>query len=181
MNLRKLFTMGLVAMLLVGAIAFALPGGSVAAQAPTPQPKDPQAKTQQAGFRLEKAFAAEQKLLEKQAQHFDRADAIIAKTEALVAKAKANGKDTTAIEAALAQLKTKEADARKLHDDAAVILATHSGFDANGKVIDAGAAKVTVQSAKEPLKEVHTFFSDALKATRDALKEWRQNHPKPTK
>ena len=75
MNLRKWLTMGMLAALMVGIIALAIPGGRVAAQAPNPQPKDPQARLEKAGVRLEKAFRLQQRLLEKQAQHFKRADA----------------------------------------------------------------------------------------------------------
>jgi hypothetical protein len=180
MNLRKFLSMSLLAALLVGAIAFAFPGSSVAAQAPTPQPKDPAAKASQVGARLEKAYQAAQKMLDQQAQRFERADAYISKAEALIAKAKANGKDTTVLDEALAQIKTKEADAKKLHEDAANILKNHAGFDANGKVTDRAAAKETLQSASEPAKEAHQFFGDAWKALKDAVKSWRQANPAKT-
>lgn len=181
MNLRKFFTLSMLAILLVGAIAFAFPGGSVAAQAPTPQPKDPQAKIQHAGLRLEKAFRAEQKLLKEQAQNIARMDRLIRQTEGWIEKAKANGQDTAAVEAAIAQLKTKLAEAKKLHEEAASILKTHTGFDASGKVTDPAAAKETLKSAAEPMKEARTILSEARKAVMEAIKAWREAHPKPTK
>jgi hypothetical protein len=188
MNLRKCLTMGMLAVLLVGAIAFAFPGGSAAAQAPTPtipgappQPKDGQAMLEKAGLRLEKAYQLQQRMLNRQAQHFKRADAAIGKIENMLEKAKANGKNTASVEAVLAQLKAKEVEAKKLHEDAANILKSHTGFDANGKVTDREAARETLKGAGENMKESRTFFGEAWKALREAVKSWREANPKPTK
>ncbi|MDO8972048.1 MAG: hypothetical protein Q7U74_15245 [Saprospiraceae bacterium] len=180
--------MGMLVVLLVGAIAMAFPGGSVAAQAPTPQlpgaspqPKDPQARLEKAGLRLERAFQLQQRMLEIQAQHFERVDARFSKIESMLVKAKANGKDTAGVEAVLAQLKTKETDAKKLHKDAARILKTHAGFDASCKVTDREAAKETLKDAGEKMKESRNFFGEVWEAVREAVKSWRESNPKLTK
>ena len=170
--------MGILAVLLVGMMAFAFPGGSVAAATPTPQPpKDPQVQAARINARLERAFKALQKIVEQQARHMKRADALIGKAEVLITRAKANGKDTAALEAAVAAYKTKEIEFKKLNSAAADILKTHAGFDANGKVVNRDLAKQTLQDGHEQVKDARGLFSDALKKLHETFKAWREANP----
>ena len=182
MNIRKSIGMSILVVLLVGMLALAFPGGSVAAQAPQPPAqKDPQAQTARINARLAKAFAALQKMVEKQAQHMTRAEALVGKVEGLISKAKENGKDTAALEAAVAAFKSKAAEAKKLNGSAANIVKIHAGFDADGKVVDREPARETLKAGNEPLKEARGIFTDALKNLREAVKAWRDANPKPQK
>ncbi len=181
MNIRKGLTSGFLVFLLVGLLAFAFPGGSALAQAPTPQPKkDPQVQGARMNVRLEKAFQALQKLVEKQSQNIRRADAFIGKVEGLIGKAKANGKDTRALEAAVTEFKSKRAEAAQLNSAAANILKTHAGFDANGKVTNPEQAKETLKNGREQVKDAREVFTGALKQLRDAFKTWRSANPPAT-
>jgi len=183
MNIRKSIGMGILTVLLVGMMAFVLPSGSVAAQAPTPPTqKDPLAQEARINARLEKAFAALQKMVEKQAQHLERAEAFVGKAEGWISKAKANGKDTAALEAAVTAFKSKEAEAKKLNGTAANIVKTHAGFDANGKVVNRDQARQTLQDGNQPLKEARGVFGEALKNLHETFKAWREANPlKPQK
>jgi hypothetical protein len=181
MNLKKILSMSLLAALIVGLIALAFPLNSVAAQAPTPQPKDPAAKAEKTFYpQMEKLFKAEVKQLKEQAQNFKQAGVFTAKIEKFVAKAKENGKDTAALEAALAQFKTKAAEAKKFHDAAAAILKTHAGFDDKGKVTDPALAKDTLKEAGDALRDGRKVAVEAMKVLREAFKAWREANPKPT-
>jgi ElaB/YqjD/DUF883 family membrane-anchored ribosome-binding protein len=178
MNFRKIMTMGILAVLLVGLVALAFPVGSVFADTPTPQPqKDPQALAGRINARLEKAFRELQKMVDNQARHMQRADDFIARAETLIGKAKANGKDTSALEAAVAAFKAKESDFKKLNSAAADILKTHAGFDANGKVVNRDQARQTLQDGREKMSSARELFTNALKKLHEAFKTWRQANP----
>lgn len=182
MTIRKFFTTAVLAVLLVGLLAFAFPNGSAAAQTPTPQPKRaPQEQTQRINGRLEKAFAGLQKLVEKQSQNLQRADKFIAKVEDLIGKAKANGQDTSALEAAVAAFKTQRGEAAKLNSAVADIIKAHAGFDASGKVINPEQAKNTLETGHDSLKEARGIFVDAFKNLRETFKAWREANPPTAK
>lgn len=169
-NLRKfrnVFTSLVMVSLLAGAFALALPSGSVAAQGtepPAPAIEEAQAKQTE---RLEKAYKAEQRLLEVQAKRIVGTAERIKNLEERIAKLKNSGKDTTALEAALQNFQNAVGEAQKTHDEAAAILKTHAGFDTEGMVTDIKAARETVSTAEKLLKAAHQHLRQAL---RDLLK-----------
>jgi Spy/CpxP family protein refolding chaperone len=178
--MRKILTTVVLAVLLVGMLALALPGGSAAAQTPTPQPqKNPQAPQVRANIALERAFRATVERVREQKRSFDRANAFVKQVERLIKQAKANGKDVTALEAAVTAFKAKQAEALKLNSAAAEILKTHAGFDANKKVVNAEQAKQTLESANAKVKEAREVFTAALKKAQEAFKAWRTANPPP--
>ncbi len=182
MNFRKFLPISLLVALILGVVVLAFPGGIAAAQAPTPPVKDPQAQIARINARLEKLFQGEQKMLDKQAQNLDKLDQLTTRVADLIAKAKANGKDTAALEAALTTFKGKQADARTQHSAAADLIKAHGGFDANGKVTDRAQAKDTVSSGHNLLQDARQTIVQAAKDFRDAVKSWRSaNPPKVTK
>ena len=182
MNFRKFLPISLLAAFILGMVALAFPGGTVAAQAPTPPVKDPQAQLARINARLEKLFQAEQKMLDKQAENLDKLDKLTTRVADLIAKAKANGKNTSALEAAMAAFKSKEADARTKHLKAAELIKAHAGFDANGKVTDRAQARDTVKNGHDLLREARQTIVEAAKDFREAVKSWRDaNKPKATK
>lgn len=180
MNLKKFLSMSLLAALIVGLIALAFPFNTVSAQAPNPPSKTPDAKVEKSSNpQLERLFKAEIRQVKEQAQNFKRAAAFTAGVEKLIAKAKENGKDTAALEAAVAQFKTKAAEAKKLHETAAATLKTHAGFDDKGKVTDPALAKTTLKTAGDALRDARKVAAEALKDLREASKAWREANPKP--
>jgi hypothetical protein len=175
MNWRKILSMFLVAVVAVSVVAIAVSNGNVAAQTPTPtqQPKDPQAQAANAAARLEKLYQAELKMVDNQATNFGKVTDLTSKVNALIAKAKANGKDTSVLEAGLTQFTAKTSDAQKIHDGAASLLQAHVGFDANGKVVDRAAARDTLQNGRSQLQDARQLVGQAIKDFRQTVKTWR--------
>jgi hypothetical protein len=186
MNGRKFLAVLLGVVLVAGVLVFAIPNSIVAAQTPTPQSpstqpkKDPQAQAAAAAAKLEKAYQAELSSADKQGSNFDKLDKLSGKVSDLIAKAKANGKDTSALEAGMAKFNTRASDARKIHDGAVSILKTHAGFDANGKVTDRLAARDTVQNVHNQLQDARQAMARAIKDFRQVVKDWRDAN-KPVK
>jgi TolA-binding protein len=181
MNLKKFLSISLVAVLIVGVAAFAIPGGSAAAQSPTPQPNSvPQARINLLNARLERMLRAEQATLERMTRHFDRLDRFITRVDTLIEKAKANGKDVSALEAALSDFQAKEGDARVVFNAASSLLAAHAGFDANGKVTDRAKARTTLDDAHAKFQDIRAIILDAARNLHDALKAWREANPPAT-
>ncbi len=180
MNLKKFLSISLVAVLIVGVAAFAMPGGSAAAQTPTPQPTVPQARIGLANARLERTLQAEQATLERMTRHFDRLDQLVTRVETLITRAKENGNDVSALETALAEFKSEESDARVVLNSASSLLAAHPGFDANGKVTDRAVAKTTLDDGHTKFQDIRAVIVDGAKNLRDALKAWRAANPPQT-
>jgi ABC-type transporter Mla subunit MlaD len=132
--------------------------------------------------RLERLYERLQRGLEAQAGHLDRADEIAGKVQEFIDKAKGEGKDTSALEAALASATAKVADAQAKHDSAAATLAAHAGFDDDGQVTDAATARQTLESAGRNLRDAHRLLTDARIELRRAIQDFRQaNRPaRPT-
>lgn len=174
MNWKKLLSMTLGLAIVAALLVFALPATSVAAQSPTPQPKTPQAAGARIDTRLARLYQAAQKLLDRQAKNLERADKFSAAVSNRIAKLKAAGKDTSAIETALDQFQKDVSQARQKHETAATLLAAHAGFDANGQVTDRAAARDTLKNVNSPLREAHKLIADAFKTVRQAFKQLRQ-------
>lgn len=86
----------------------------------------------------------------------------------------------SALEAALAAFNASVADAQAAHAEAADILGTHAGFDANGKVTDKELAVQTLESAGEVLQEARQILREAEKTLKQAVREWlKANSPAP--
>lgn len=131
----------------------------------------------QAAERLQKAFARQQKIVER----LGHADEFLARVEKLVEKAAENGKDVSAIQAALTALKAALPAAQPNLDQAAEILAAHSGFDASGKVTDLAAARETVHSAGQALQAYRAEVKDEFQALKAAIQAFREANPRPTR
>jgi hypothetical protein len=131
------------------------------------------------GTRLEKALEREKDWLARQGENLAKAEAGADKLAQLIEKAKANGVDTSDLEAALAQYKGQLARAGHSHDEAAAILDAHAGFNGGGKVTDAAQALETVKSAGSALREAAQVMTGAAKDLRAAVRAWREDHPRP--
>lgn len=144
-----------------------------AAQAEPPAPGLDPAKAAQ---RLEKAFARQQKAVAR----LGKSDELIGRIETLIERASQNGKDVSAILAALENLKTALKAAQPNLDKADQILQAHSGFDASGKVTDVDAARETVRGAGEALHAYRSEVKDEFQALREAIQAFREANPRPT-
>jgi uncharacterized protein len=145
-------------------------------------PNDPPAdKTQLTGERLERIWARLQKAYERQGKALDHADQFTEKIQNLIDKLNENGKDTTALQAALDAYEEALKDARPIYESAKGIINSHQGFDANGKVTDREQAVETVKELGDKIKEVRQLIGEPGKALREAIKAFRDaNRPADT-
>jgi hypothetical protein len=173
---------GLTALTLAAGFAFG-PAVTAFADDGTP-PAPPQANGEKAGGRIDarlaRAYARTQELFGMQGERLSGAGERADKIQSLIDTAKANGQDTSAVEAALASFKTSVATAQAAHDTAANLLSTHAGFDDKGKVTDREQARQTLQSVREAMRQAHDALDAGRQTLRQALQAWREAHPRPT-
>lgn len=129
--------------------------------------------------RLEKVWARQLQMYEKIGKGFDRKDAFIVKVQRLIDKAGENGKDVTAVQAALDAFEQSTKDAHPLYESAKGIISSHQGFDSDGKATDIDKAKETVKSMGEKLKEIKDAMSGTGRALHEAIKAFREANPRP--
>ncbi|MBE3143020.1 MAG: hypothetical protein IMZ61_03740 [Planctomycetes bacterium] len=176
----KTISVSLVLALLIGGITLAFPIGMASAAnladttpPPTPEEQSPQqAKNSHPG--MEWAFNKLELKMDRQAKFLVRGEKINGKAEEIISKLTRNGKDTSVLEAALAQFEKVVGEAGKVHEETAGLLTTHKGFDQNGKVVDAVQAKQTLVSARDNFKEFRAIW-DSLGDVRKAIKDFRKD------
>jgi len=176
--LQKLFLI----VTLLSLALLALPISSVLAAGP----KDPPAPAttpdpERAKTRLEWAFANQKLTVQRMDLNRQYQDEFIANVEELIARAKEKGLDVSAIEAALTAYKEAIETSQPIYEQAADLVATHEGFDANGKVTDVEKARETVKQLGETIKQYHEEMGGAAKALREAIKDFREANPRPEK
>jgi len=125
---------------------------------------------------LEKIWAREQTLYQRQNDRLAKADEFFARVQSGIDKATAKGYDASGIQAALDALEAAVDAARPIHENAASIIAAHAGFDANGKVTDRAQAHETVKLLGHSLRDSHNTVADPFKALREAVKAFREAH-----
>jgi hypothetical protein len=130
--------------------------------------------------RLENVWAREQANYQRQGDRLSNASMFIARVQSLIDKANAKGWDTSAVQAALNALSAVIPAIQAAHTPGAAIIASHDGFDANGKVIDRATAITTARSLAQVLKDTRTAVNGTLKALHEAVKAFREAHPRPT-
>ena len=102
-------------------------------------------------------WARQLRIYEKIGNGYDRSDNFVEKVQTLIDKSAENGKDVSAVQAALDAFEEAIKDAHPVYESAKGIINSHQGFDNNGKVTDIEKAKKTVQSMGEKLKEIKEF------------------------
>jgi hypothetical protein len=126
--------------------------------------------------RLAAQLRVERQRLKVQDIRLKRADEFAGKIDALIAKLKAKGQDTTALEQAVASFRTGMASARAEWQAASDTLATHAGFDDAGKVTDVTAARATLKDAHGHMEQAHTIGKLAFRDLRTTLIAYRKAH-----
>lgn len=129
--------------------------------------------------RLAQVWARQLKVYERLGKGFERADEFIAKAQDLIDRVSQNGKDVTALQAALDAFEASIAQALPVYESAAGIVETHNGFDDKGSVVDAEQAKETVRLMGEKLKEIRAVMDGTGQALREAIKAFRDANPRP--
>ncbi|HXF86636.1 MAG TPA: hypothetical protein VNK49_14740 [Anaerolineales bacterium] len=131
--------------------------------------------------RLEKIWAFQQRHYERLGRHFDRADALVEKIQRLIDRAEENGKDVTALQAALDAFEEALKEAHPIYESAKGIINAHQGFDENGKVTDPEKARETVEEMRAKFKEINEAMNGTGRALFEALKTFREANPPPPK
>jgi len=157
--------------LLIALIAVGTSFGSASAAPATP----PSGATK-AELALSRTYKAEQNRLKLQDARLKRAMDYATKIDSLIAKLKAKGKDTAALEQAVAEFRSGIGQARTEWQAASATLATHAGFDGAGKVSNADQARATLKDAHGHMEQVHTIAQAAYQKLRAAIAAYRKAH-----
>jgi hypothetical protein len=88
----------------------------------------------------------------------------------------AAGVDVTALNTALSAFNAGITEAEGYHDTGAGILSTHSGFDDADNVTDVQAARETLRTAANNLRQAHLAITKATLDFRSAVRAWRDQH-----
>jgi methyl-accepting chemotaxis protein len=163
----------LTAMILALALAV-LPVSSVLAAE-----ENPPAQGELSVQRLERVWRRELRAYERIGKAFDQSGAMLEKAQALIDKAAENGRDVSALQAALDTFDAAIQSARPQYDELAGIIDAHAGFDADGKVTDIEQARSTVRELGAALKEVKSAMGGTGKAFREALRAFREANRPP--
>lgn len=129
--------------------------------------------------RLERIWARQLHLYERIGNGFERSDAFVERVQKLIDRAKENGKDVSAVQAALDDFETALKDAHPIYESGKGIVNSHQGFDNDGKVTDPEKAKETIKAMGEKLKEIKDAMGDTGRALHEALRAFRKANPRP--
>jgi hypothetical protein len=170
--MKNIFKKMILAIMAAALVFAAFPVTSAFAQGENPP------KGEVTNAKLEQVWARQLNNYEKIGKGFEDTDALIAKFQARLDKAASNGKDVTALQAALDAFASALKSGKPIYDNMTGIVNSHQGFDANGKVTDAVQAKATVQEFRAKMEELKSAMNGTGKALRDALKAFRKaNRP----
>ncbi|MEW6404353.1 MAG: hypothetical protein AB1649_21345 [Chloroflexota bacterium] len=171
--MNTFFKKSILAAMVVALVFAALPVTSVFA-ADDPSTPEPEISNE----KLEQIWARQLKTYERLGKAFDRSDEFIAGVQALIDKAAENGKDVSAVQAALDAFEAAVKKAHPLYESTKGIVNSHQGFDENGKVTDAEKARETVAEMREALQEIKDAMNGTGRALREAIKAFREaNRP----
>jgi len=160
---------------LTAALVFAVfPVTSAFAQGTTPP------KGELTNAKLEQAWARQTTNYAKLGKVFIDTDAQVAKFQARIDKAKANGKDVTALQSALNAFASAAKSAKPIYESMNGIVNSHQGFDASGKVTDINKAKSTVLEFRAKMLELKSAMDGTGKTLREALKAFRDANKSAT-
>jgi hypothetical protein len=175
--MKMLFSKTILFALVAALMAAAMPFGGVSAAGendPTPPPE-----RQLSSERLERIWARQLRLYERIGNGFERDDAFVERVQKLIDRAKENGKDVSAVQAALNAFEAALQEAHPIYEGTKGIVNSHQGFDSEGKVTDPARAQETVNAMRENLKEVKEAMDGTGKALREAIKAFREANPPP--
>lgn len=173
----KLFIKLVLITLVVAVATAALPVSALAADShDDPQPGKGNDRIQRLEKRLEVAFARMQLVHQRQADMLARTDEMLRKVEKLLSLAAQKGLDASSVEKALADFQVALPAARKAHDQAGAIIATHAGFDDQGKVTDSAAAGETLKALDGAFKSYRAALDGSGRALREAVRQFIEDN-----
>jgi hypothetical protein len=118
---------------------------------------------------LEQQYHLRQQQLRSLNEMITRDEHRTAEVATLIARAKAEGKNTAALERALAMYRSKLGAARTAWYTAAATLKTHAGFSDAGKVTNADRARATLKTAGSALEKSYLTARSAEELLNKAL------------
>ena len=124
--------------------------------------------------KLEEIWARQLKIYERMGEMFDKADERIEKIQSMIDRASENGRDVSALQAALDAFEAAVINAKPIYNGMNGIVASHQGFDDDGKVTDFDKAKSTVAEMREKFKEINSVVNATFKALQEAIKAFRE-------
>ena len=125
---------------------------------------------------VEHAWSRLQIAYDRESNRLATVNGFLSKAQSLIDKAAQKGWDTSVVQAALNAFASVIPAAQAAHEPGAAIIASHSGFDATGKVTDRVAAAETVKALALVLKNTHAAMNGTGLALRDAVKAFREAH-----
>jgi hypothetical protein len=180
MKMIVMFFKKSVLMAVVAALGMAsLPLATVAAADEYDPPIPPVGQGQISNEKLEQVWARELHLYERIGNGLERVDRFTEKLQQLIDRAKENGKDVSAVQAALDAFEAAIKNVHPIYESGKGIVNSHQGFDSNGKVTDPEKAKETVLAMREKLKEIKAAMNGTGRALRAAIKAYREANPPP--
>ena len=165
--MKNIFNKMILAILATALVFAAFPVTSAFAQGQNPPTGE------STNAKLEQIWARQLANYEKISKAFVDTDAQIAKFQARIDKAAANGKDVKALQSALNAFASALKSAKPTYDSMKGIVNSHQGFDASGKVTDAAKAKSTVEEFRAKMLELKSAMNGTGKALHEALKAFR--------
>lgn len=154
-------------------VAAALPWTSAFA-APAADPTTPPVDGEKSNTRIESLWTREQNAVERIGKVIDRSNTMTEKVQTWINKARENGKDVTALQAALDAYKQAVQEAGPMYEQAQSIVSEHAGFDADGKVTDREQAIQTLKDLGTQLKTLREQVGTPGNALREAIKAFRE-------
>ena len=137
---------------------------------------DPSAPQQQIPEeRLERIWARQLRIYER----MGRVDEFVAKIQDRIDRAEENGKDVSAVQAALDDFVSALKEAQPIYEGIIDTVNSHPGFDENGNVTDLEQARETVGAMREKFQEIRDVMGGTRRALREAIKAFRESNPRP--
>jgi Mg2+ and Co2+ transporter CorA len=156
--------------------AFPLTGASAAEQASTPTP--PPHRQGPSNERMERTWQKMLRGYQRLGRLNDRSDELNNRADNLIAVLKVMGANTTELETALAEFRTAAEQAKPIYASCEGIIASHKGFDANGKVTDSAQALQTLADLRAKTMEIRSILEPKARALNDLWKPIRDAlHP----
>ncbi len=164
LNLVKKSLMGLMMLVLLTGIWVA----PAAAQEPEPQVER--------NYRgMEYLLRMTQLRVDAFQDQIDNSSAAADLTDEYIQEEKDDGNDTSALEAAMSDLRAKLGEAQSLRDEAAEILDEKAGFDDDGTVVDAEQARDTLKHANRTMRDAGETLRSGRHDFRKAMRDYRQD------
>ncbi len=144
-----------------------------------PLPPTPPAAGQISTDRLKAIWAREQWVYGRIGNLLERADTLIPRIQNRIDRAKANGKDVSAVQAALDAFSAAIRQVHPIYESSRGIIASHQGFDDQGNVIDPVTALATVKDLRSKIRDMRQAIGGTLRDLREAIQAFRQANPPP--